>query len=32
MSNAKNKRALLDIAAAYERLAQLAADKKIVGW
>jgi len=30
MSSAEEKRELLDIAEAYERLAELAADKKIV--
>ena len=31
ISSAEDKRLLLDIARAYERLAELAADKKIVG-
>jgi len=31
ISNAENKRLLLEIARAYERLAELAADGKIVG-
>ena len=31
MSSPKNKRELLDIAAGYERLAELAEDKKIIG-
>jgi hypothetical protein len=31
MSSAEDKRELLDIASAYERMAKLAADKKILG-
>jgi hypothetical protein len=31
MSSSENKRELLDIAAGYERLAELTEDKKIIG-